>query len=48
VLKQQSERAHCDPALFARAGEAVGELADEEERFFSRVLAEVDAPAAAD
>lgn len=38
VLKDQSERKDCDPALFVRAGEQATRLADDEERFFSRVL----------
>ena len=37
VLKEQSERETCDPILFARAGEKVGELADREQHFFERV-----------
>ena len=34
VLKEQSERRTCDPALFAQAGRITGELADAEEQFF--------------
>lgn len=38
VLKEQSERDACDPALFERAGELAGELALAEERFFADAL----------
>jgi hypothetical protein len=39
LLKEQSERATCDPALFEKAGDVAAELADAEERFFSDALA---------
>ena len=34
LLKDQSEREHCAPQLFSRAGEAMAQLADAEEAFF--------------
>ena len=39
LLKEQSERESCDPALFAAAGRVAGELADAEESFFRSALA---------
>ena len=47
LLKEQSERETCDPALFAAAGALAGELADAEERFFEdalRLCQRLDAP----
>jgi len=37
VLKEQSERDTCDPALFSRAGTMAAKLADDEEAFFRRI-----------
>ena len=39
ILKEQSERADCDPELFVQAGHTASDLADREERFFSEALA---------
>lgn len=41
LLKDQSERAECEPALFERAAELVDELADREEAFCRDALAAV-------
>ncbi len=38
ILKQQSERGSCDPALFASAAEVAARLADDEEGFFQDTL----------
>jgi hypothetical protein len=38
VLKDQSERDDCDPALFLAAGRIAAELADDEEAFFDDAL----------
>jgi hypothetical protein len=40
-LKEQSERATCDPTLFAHAAKLAGDLADTEARFFEDALATV-------
>jgi hypothetical protein len=38
ILKRQSERESCDPALFASAAEVAARLADDEEGFFQDAL----------
>jgi hypothetical protein len=38
ILKDQSERESCEPALFAKAGRVAADLADREERFFTEAL----------
>ena len=38
LLKEQSEREECEPALFPEAGRVVAELAAAEQHFFSDAL----------